>query len=50
LALFCFLVAILINKIGGAAAFCLATAASVAVAIFLVARQPVQLKLRPPRG
>ena len=49
-ALFCFLVAILINKIGGAAAFGLATAASVAVAIFLVARQPVQLNLRQLGG
>jgi hypothetical protein len=43
-ALFCFLVAILINKMSGAAAFGLATGASVAVAIFLVARQPVRLR------
>jgi hypothetical protein len=40
----------LINKIGGAAAFGLATAASVAVAIFLVARQPAQLRLRQLSG
>jgi hypothetical protein len=46
-ALFCFLVAVLINRVGGAAAFGLATAAAVAFAIFLVARTPGQFPARP---
>jgi hypothetical protein len=45
-ALFCFLVAVLINKVGGAAAFGIATAAAVIFAIFLVARRPVVVHIR----
>jgi hypothetical protein len=37
-ALFCFLVAILINKVGGAVAFSAATAAAIAFAMFLLTR------------
>ena len=47
-ALFCFLVAITINGIGGALAFGLATAAAVAFAIFLVALAPDPADERPP--
>jgi hypothetical protein len=45
-ALFCFLVAVLINKVGGPAAFGLATAAAVIFAIFLVARRPDAVQIR----
>jgi hypothetical protein len=46
-ALFCFLVAVTINNLGGAAAFSLATAAAVIFAIFLVTRTTVK---DPARG
>jgi hypothetical protein len=39
-ALFCFLVAILINKVGCAASFGMATAAAVIIAILLVVHSP----------
>ena len=47
-ALFCFLVAITINEIGGAPAFGLATAAAVVFAIFLVATAPARAEERLP--
>jgi hypothetical protein len=47
-ALFCFLVAITINAIGGALAFGLATAAAVAFAILLVAGAPARTDERLP--
>jgi hypothetical protein len=39
-ALFCFLVAILINRVGAAAAFGLATAAAIFFAVLLAVRKP----------
>jgi hypothetical protein len=40
-ALFCFLIAVLINRVGGAAAFGIATAAAVIFALLLAARRPM---------
>jgi hypothetical protein len=45
-ALFCFLLAVLINKVGGAAAFGVATAAAVSYAVFLVVRTPAEAASR----
>jgi hypothetical protein len=45
-ALFCFLVAVLINRVGAVAAFGLATAAAVAFAILLGARRPLHRNVR----
>jgi hypothetical protein len=47
-ALFCFLVAVTINEIGGAPAFGLATAAAAVFAIFLVATAPARAEERLP--
>ena len=47
-AVFCFLVAVTIDNLGGVAAFGLATAAAVAFAIFLVARAPGRADERLP--
>jgi hypothetical protein len=47
-ALFCFLVAVTINQIGGATAFGLATAAAAVFAIFLVATAPARAEERLP--
>jgi hypothetical protein len=47
-ALFCFLIAVTINDVGGAAAFGIATAAAVIFAIFLVAKEPARAEERLP--
>jgi hypothetical protein len=47
-ALFCFLIAVTINEVGGAAAFGIATAAAVIFAIFLVAKAPARAEERLP--
>jgi hypothetical protein len=47
-ALFCFLVAVAIDNLGGVAAFGLATAAAVVFAIFLVAKAPAGAEGRLP--
>ena len=45
-ALFCFLVAILINRVGAAAAFALATAAAIAFALLLAIGRPAEARAR----
>jgi hypothetical protein len=45
-ALFCFLIAVLINRVGGGATFGMATAAAVIFAVLLAARTPVATQIR----
>jgi hypothetical protein len=47
-ALFCFLVAVTIDNLGGVAAFGLATAAAVVFAVFVVARAPARAEEKTP--
>ena len=48
-ALFCFLVAVMINKVGAVVAFGVATVAAVIFAIFLLAQTPNQFRGPPPQ-